>query len=595
LRRRSWHWARFFAAVLGRRIAYTLPSAPRKEITPSTQVHTSGHAADKRSVRSSLLNQFWSQMRALGGGPKGRKADSAASAGFALPMILSIIVAMVIIMTAVSDLVVSNISLVSNNIKSQKALNIAEAGINYYLWHLSHNSADYKDGKTTPVVPDPQLGYGPYEHNYVDDNGVTSGTYTLWIKPVANSTIVDVRSIGKVTGSNVMRTVQAQLGAPSFASYALVADDALWFGANESANGPVHSNQGVRMDGSNNDIVSSSNATYVPSSSLGGNGSTSRPGVWCHSSVTTPINCDTRDKSTWQFPASQVDFNQVNSSLCDIKKQAFAADPSTAALATGANPCSQLPTSRTASYLPQRSSSANNSRGYLIQLNNNNTYDIYNVNNVNDTLSGYTNALNLQSFVTGVTVPPGGVMFVEDNVWIRSNPTFNGRLTIAAGRLATNVNANITVADNLAYSTKNGSVAIGLIAEGSAYIAPFAAPASGSFTLEVNAAMLAQSGSVQYPSNYTFSNNRCTRGWINSNQQLNFYGSVATRQGWTWSWQRGSSCADAVYDSAAGYYVSGFKYNTTTYDYNLLYSPPPSYPTTGTYNILSWREILTKP
>lgn len=523
-----------------------------------------------------------------------QKQFKQAQAGFALPMILAIIIAMVIIMAAVSDLVVSNISLVSSNIKSQKALNIAEAGINYYLWHLSHNGSDYKDGKTTPATPDPQLGYGPYVHTYLDDNGVDAGTYTLWISPQANSTVVTVRSIGKVKGTNITRTVQAQLGAPSFASYAVVGDTALWFGANESADGPVHSNQGIRMDGASNDTVSSSNATYVPSFSLGGDGA-SHPGVWCHTSVTSPVNCNTRDKSNWLYPATSVDFNQVNSSLCTIKKIAFAAEAATASLATGANPCSQLPTTRTNSYLPQRDSSANDSRGYLIQLNTNNTYDLYTVNNVNDTKPGYTNAMVMSSVATNIAVPSTGVLFVEDNVWVRSNPTYSGRLTIAAGRLATTVNANISVADNLAYSTKNGSDAIGLVAEGSVYIAPFAPPSTSSFTLEVDAAIIAQTGSVQYPSNYTINKNQCSRGWVNSNQQLNFYGSVATRQIWTWSWQFGSDCGDNVYDAATGYYISGFKYNTTHYDYNLLYSPPPSYPTTGTYNILSWREMLTKP
>ena len=60
---------------------------------------------------------------------------------------------------------------------------MAEAGINYYVWHLNHNNSDYKDGGTTPSTPDPQLGYGPYTHDYINSNGAKEGTYTLWIKP----------------------------------------------------------------------------------------------------------------------------------------------------------------------------------------------------------------------------------------------------------------------------------------------------------------------------------------------------------------------------------------------------------------------------
>lgn len=516
--------------------------------------------------------------------------------GFMIPALISLIIAFSLFGAALLMVILNNFFVVGNNIKSQQAFNIAEAGINYYLWHMSHNGADFKDGQTTPTTPDATLGYGPYVHNYVDDNAKTTGTYTLWIKPQGNgSTIADVRSIGKVNGTNITRTIQAQLGATSFASYGVVSDTALWFGNTEVADGPVYSNQGVRMDGQNTAEVYSANTTYVPSSSLGGNGSTSRPGVWCHTSVTTPIDCATRSKVDWIFPTTSIDFTQVSSSLCTIKKVAFASDSSTAALANLSNACNQVPTTRTAGYLPQRSASANNSRGYMIELNTDGTYNLYNVNNDNDTQTSYTAALVSQSVATNITIPSSGVIFAEDNVWVRSNPTFHGRVTIAAGRLATTVTADIHVIDDLAYSTKNGEDAIGLVAEDDVRIDPYAAPATGNFTLEVNAAMLAQSGNVQYPSNYSFASGTCSRGWVGANQRLHFYGSVASRQSWTWSWFRGSSCGGSVQDPATGYWISGFLNNTTEYDYNLLYAPPPSYPITGGYGILSWREVLTKP
>ena len=201
----------------------------------------------------------------------------------------------------------------------------------------------------------------------------------------------------------------------------------------------------------------------------------------------------------------------------------------------------------------------------------------------------------MQFVEAGIAVPASGVIFAEDNVWVRSNPTYTGRVTVAAGRLATSNTANITVISNLAYGTKTGADAIGLVAENSINIAPYAAPATGNFTLEVNAAVLAQNGNVSYPSNYYFSNQNCTRGWIGANQLLNFYGSISVRQTWTWQWIRNTACGDAVYDASGNNYVSGFKYSTTKYDYNLRYAPPPHFPITGGYNILSWREMLTKP
>ncbi len=517
--------------------------------------------------------------------------------GFALPTIVGMLVALVIILSAATQLVVSNISLVGNNVSSQQALNVAEAGVNYYLWHLSHNPTDYKDGKTTPATPDPELGYGPYVHDYKDSSGKKIGTYTLWIKPDSDSsTVVTVRSIGKIDQTGFMRTVQAQIGAPSFASYALAADVPIWFGNTEAAHGPIHSNVGIRMDGPSNSMVSSANATYVPPSSLGGNGSTSRPGVWCDTSITSPVNCNTRPKTDWVYPVPSIDFNQITSSLCTLKKQAFAAQAATASIANQSNACTQAPTTRTASYLPQRASAYNIARGYLVQLNPDGTYDLFNVNGEDDRLTPYTSALTLASVAAGIPVPSNGVIFAEDNVWVRSNPTFDGRVTIGAGRLASSsVNAQIVIADDLVYSAKDGSDAIGLIAEQNVTIAPYAPPATGAFNFEVNAAMIAQKGSVGYPVYYKTATSRCTRGWSAANQTFTFYGSISTRQTWTWLWLVGNNCGDSAYASSYNRYISGILNNTTEYDYNLKYSPPPSYPVTSTYNILSWREVITRP
>lgn len=516
-----------------------------------------------------------------------------------IPGLLAIIIAFMIMGTAAVQITLTNFFVVGNVTKSQQAFNIAETGLNYYLWHLNHNATDYKDGGTTPATPDPELGYGPYVHNYVDTNGDTKGTYTLYIKPAgAGSSVVTVRSIGKVTDGDITRTVQAQIGQPSFASYAVASDTALWFGNTEAANGPVVSNQGVRMDGASSSTVSSANTIYVPPGNLGGDGA-SHNGVWCHSSITTPVNCSTRSQAAWIYPVPLVDFNQVSSSLCTMKKVAFAADPTTASLATQANACTQVPATRTSSYLPRRASTYNAARGYLVMLNPDGTYNLSNVNAENDQLTPYTSALTLSSVATNIALPSSGVLFAEDNVWVLSNPNYHGRLTIAAGRLSASSSAsyaNINIAGPIAYSTKNGTDAIGLVSQKAIVLEPYAPPNTASFNFEVDAALLSQTGEVWYPGVYASNTNRCTRGWVNSNQQFLFYGSIATRQTWTWTWLQGSSaCGDAVFSSTQNRYISGVLNNITQYDYNLQYAPPPSYPLTSGYNILSWREILTHP
>jgi hypothetical protein len=197
---------------------------------------------------------------------------------------------------------------------------------------------------------------------------------------------------------------------------------------------------------------------------------------------------------------------------------------------------------------------------------------------------------------TGVAIPASGVIFAEDNVWVRTNPTYAGRVTIGSGRLASaTATTEIGIVDDLLYTTKNGTTSIGLVSEGNINISPYAAPTTGAFTLEINGALLAQTGRVLYPGEYKTNSAVCSRGWVNPNQNLYFYGSVSVRTTWTWSWyQGGSSCGDAVNDGT-GQYISGFLYNTTEYDENLMYNAPPNFPLTSTHSILSWREVLTKP
>ena len=70
----------------------------------------------------------------------------------------------------------------------EMAFQIAEAGANYYRWHLAHNNTDYQDGTGAA---------GPYVHAYTDKNGTVIGHYSLnVIAPALGSTVVTVQSTG---------------------------------------------------------------------------------------------------------------------------------------------------------------------------------------------------------------------------------------------------------------------------------------------------------------------------------------------------------------------------------------------------------------
>src|SRR5262245_51718931 len=65
-----------------------------------------------------------------------------------------------------------------DSIKSQ-AFAVAEAGIEYYRWHLSHSPLDFKDGTSST---------GPFVHSYLDKNNTRIGQFELTITPPSTST-----------------------------------------------------------------------------------------------------------------------------------------------------------------------------------------------------------------------------------------------------------------------------------------------------------------------------------------------------------------------------------------------------------------------
>lgn len=156
--------------------------------------------------------------------------------GFIIAWVISLMLALAFVISGALSVIYLNLGNAVRNNQSQLAFNIADAGINYYLWHLNHDSADFKDGNTSATVisSGKYSGYyGPFEHNYKDDNGNIVGKYTLYIKPkTAGSTIGEIISIGKTSDGKAVRTVQADLGAPSFATYGLATAGMTWFGAN---------------------------------------------------------------------------------------------------------------------------------------------------------------------------------------------------------------------------------------------------------------------------------------------------------------------------------------------------------------------------
>jgi hypothetical protein len=424
-----------------------------------------------------------------------------------------------------------------------QAFAIAEAGIEYYRWHLAHASQDFTDG----------TGHaGPYVHGYFDKDGNQIGQYSLTITPPPpGSTIVTITSEGTVsTDSSVKKIIQVRMGIPSFAKFAWVLNDNVSFGTTAQVYGVIQSNGGIHFNGVAHNAVNSALTTYVDPDNA-----TTEWAVYTDGPPADPVPPSALATTTSAiFLAGRtlgvpaVDFAGITQDLAAIKS---------AAQASG-------------TYF-----ASSTVFGYDLAASGT-TYTIYKVNSLVAAPGGCTNAqaqtgwatwsINAETqFATG-TFQQNGNMFFEDNVWVRGQIN-NVRTTIASGRFPDNAatRSNIIVNNNLTYTNFNASDTIALIAQNNINVG-----LRSDNNLIIDAALIAQNGWVgryYYGSNCGASYSRAsltTLGMMGSNLRSGFY-----------------------YGGSNGYLA-----RTYNYDANLLYSPPPSFPlTTDQYSLISWTEV----
>jgi len=178
--------------------------------------------------------------------------------------------------------------------------------------------------------------------------------------------------------------------------------------------------------------------------------------------------------------------------------------------------------------------------------------------------------------------PENGVIYVNDNVWVEGT-NINGRVTIASsGQLnasGKNASTSIHVVGDLVYKYKDGTVAVGLIAQQNIEIPRYAPWQKGGQVenqdMEIDAAMIAQTGKES-----------CNAADASGSQygpirdMLTIYGSVATYH---------TPYRSTVDNS--GDTLGGFESGTNAYDPFLLHNPPPYTPVVGSYQIINWKEL----
>lgn len=437
----------------------------------------------------------------------------------------------------------------------EKAIQLAESGIDYYRWHLAHDKTDYQDGTGAP---------GPYVHQVFDKNGVLIGQYSLnIIPPTTGSTKVVIESTGTPVDSTISRTIRAELAIPSLAKYAVVANDNMRFGLGTEVFGPVHSNRGIRFDGFAHNLITSAEASYDDPDHTGAN----EFGVHTHVNVppSTGVNNSFRPleapptdpvpnrtdvfKVGRQFPVPAVDFTGLTYNLSNIKAEAQANG---------------------------RYFAASGSQGYKITLNTDDTFNIrrvtsqYNDNNCDNVQNqigwgiwSINNTVNIGTY----PIPANGLIFVEDNLWVEGSID-TARVTIAVGRFPDNptTRPQLTINNDLTYSNYDGSDVIALISQGNLNIGLVS-----DNNLRIDAALVSQNGRV---GRYYYESD-CSPYHIRSS--ITLYGMIATNLRYGFAYTDGT----------------GYQNRNIIYDANLLYGPPPSFPLTSEYyEVISWQEVL---
>ena len=117
--------------------------------------------------------------------------------------------------TGLVGMVSTQHKLSSQKVASRQALHIAEAGINYYRWHLAHSPNDFQDGTG---------GSGPYVHDYKDPEGTVIGKFSLEIiAPSGCESAVKIQSTGwTLSHPQTKRIVQVRYGKQALAKYAFL-------------------------------------------------------------------------------------------------------------------------------------------------------------------------------------------------------------------------------------------------------------------------------------------------------------------------------------------------------------------------------------
>lgn len=465
--------------------------------------------------------------------------------GSALVYGLVIMFAVSVILTSLIGFIVSQTKYSFQVTSRESALQISESGVYFYRWYLAH----MVEGKTANQIKDFWTAgnpYGvdtPYEAEYFDPGGTAIGKYSLSVTPPATgSTTITVTSTGwTYRYPDAKRIIRVRLRRPSWSEYALLGNEMQRMGSGTDVSGKIFVNNGIHFDGVVHNTIAAAVSTYYDNDA-GINAW--KPGVWTSWSgeynTTMGSNVFLVGKS---FPEPTFDFTGITADLNYIKSEV---KTGVATIGCGSVGC----------YFD------NTKQGWHIILKANGTFDIRNVKTFNNPGNGACGSCtseitSYQGAWINYPIPSSSAIFVEGNVWIEG-ALDTKRLTIVAANLISGTTVNAYIQKNITYAHTDGSETLGIISQNDIEITK-----NSNNILTVDAALLAQNGRV----------GRIYYG--NTKSTITVYGAIATNKRYGFAYTDGT----------------GYVTRNLYYDNNLLYFPPPYFPTGTQYFMDLWEEL----
>ena len=433
----------------------------------------------------------------------------------------------------------------------EQAFHIAESGVEYYKWYLAHELEGLSELEQAAFwASEETIGYpNPYIRDFYDQYGAVIGQFQLEITPpLPGGNSVSIKSSGWTSEySNMKRTIQIRRRKPSWGEYVILINHRANIPEGMTVKGKAHSNEDLRVDGIIYNIATASETTHpdpITEEEV-------TPGVWTTKEPEDVFLGGREDN------VPIIDFNALLGKMDTMKDLTY-----------GTN-----------YYLPPPEKNCWpfswfcliqfwDPSGYIVELKNNSTIDIYQTEGLSF-LGGFLPIFSSTELLGNYVWPQNRLVFSEATIWVKGEVGSN-QVTLAAANLSgvdlpgVNNSADVIIQDDIIHL--HDEAVVGLIAQDNIMIDKYA----GNPDLEVNAALVAKNGQI---GREDFGNSLGDLT-INGSIAANYLGEFGDEYCfWIWCW------------------VAGFDNIELNYDNNLLYNPPPYFPTEENYKTDMWEEL----